>query len=313
VIGAQDSAADVEVIVFAAELLRTLGIEKMVRLHLNTLGDSESREAWRSALVAHFSKFRSALTEESRRRLDTNPLRILDSKDSEDQEISQSAPRIDEFLTREAESFFKKVQDGLKNAGIDFYRNSSLVRGLDYYRHTAFEFVTDELGTQGTVIGGGRYDGLIETMGGPPTPAIGWAGGIERMAMLLGPPRGAPEIMAVVPENERAEMLAQRIAFELRKRRVLVDYLYRGSARKRLEKYQRRGLTTAIFVDVPEAAAEIVGTLNIKNFARVRYSSQARIQKNLSMLFEVIQEFDVQKEGALEGRRFDFVLRRKAK
>ncbi len=186
IIGAAEPLADAELLIFADQLLKELGINEGVTLTLNTLGDAESRDAWRAALVAHFAAHKDALSEDSVARLDKNPLRILDSKDPRDQAIVAGAPDIDAFLTDEARAFFEKVTDGLKAAGVAWERNARLVRGLDYYRHTAFEFVTDRLGAQGTVLGGGRYDGLIETLGGPVTPAVGWAAGIERLGMPAG-------------------------------------------------------------------------------------------------------------------------------
>jgi histidyl-tRNA synthetase len=185
VIGAGEPAADVELLCFADQLLKELGINEGVTLKLNTLGDAGSRDAWRAALVEHFASHRGVLSEDSQERLEKNPLRILDSKDPRDRPIADSAPEIDAFLTDEAQEFFGRVTDGLAAAGVAWERDSRLVRGLDYYRHTAFEFVTDRLGAQGTVLGGGRYDGLIESLGGPSTPAVGWAAGIERLGMLL--------------------------------------------------------------------------------------------------------------------------------
>ncbi|MBC7506133.1 MAG: histidine--tRNA ligase, partial [Sandarakinorhabdus sp.] len=187
VIGAAEPAADVEVIALAQQLLNELGVAGDVVLQLNTLGDAATRSAWREALVAHFSSHRDVLSPESLERLVKNPLRILDSKAESDRALVADAPRIDAFMTSEAGAFFEAVQKGLQASGVNFVRAESLVRGFDYYRHTAFEFVTKALGAQGTVIGGGRYDGLIGAMGGPETAAVGWAGGIERLAMLVAP------------------------------------------------------------------------------------------------------------------------------
>jgi len=178
IIGAGEPAADVELLAFADQLLNELGVADGVTLQLNTLGDSATREAWRQALIAHFEGARDALSEESVDRLAKNPLRILDSKDPRDRPIADSAPEIDAHMSSEAGAFFEAVTRGLDASGVKWTRNARLVRGLDYYRHTAFEFVTDRLGAQGTVLGGGRYDGLIETLGGAHTPAVGWAAGI---------------------------------------------------------------------------------------------------------------------------------------
>jgi len=186
IIGAAEPQADVELLAFADQLLEELGIAEGVTLQLNTLGDAVSREAWRAALVEYFASHRADLSEDSQERLEKNPLRILDSKDSRDKGFVAGAPRIDDFLSSEAQDFFAAVTTGLDAAGVAWTRNQALVRGLDYYRHTAFEFVTDRLGAQGTVLGGGRYDGLMESLGGAETPAVGWAAGIERLAMLVG-------------------------------------------------------------------------------------------------------------------------------
>ena len=198
VIGAGEPLADVELLCFADQLLKELGIDSGVVLTLNTLGDGDSRDAWRAALIEHFAAHRAQLSEDSVDRLDRNPLRILDSKDARDKTVVETAPGIDDYLTSEARDFFAAVTGGLDAAGVAWTRNSRLVRGLDYYRHTAFEFVTNRLGAQGTVIGGGRYDGLIEALGGPATPAVGWAAGIERLAMLVDAPESdAPDVVLV--------------------------------------------------------------------------------------------------------------------
>ncbi len=202
IIGAAEPAADVELLVMADQLLKELGINEGVTLQLNTLGDTQSRDAWRAALIAYFNDHRDVLSQDSMKRLEHNPLRILDSKDPDDRGICYAAPRIDEFMSGEAQDFFGAVMAGLDAAGVAWERNAQLVRGLDYYRHTAFEFVTDRLGAQGTVLGGGRYDGLIENLGGKATPAVGWAAGIERLAMLVDNPNTIFEL-AVLPEDLR--------------------------------------------------------------------------------------------------------------
>ena len=233
VIGAAEPAADVELLVLADQLLRELGITEGVTLQLNTLGDSETRDAWRQALVAHFEAHRGDLSEDSLIRLDKNPLRILDSKDPRDRPIADAAPGIDDHMSSEAGAFFAAVTKGLDAAGVAWTRDARLVRGLDYYRHTAFEFVTDRLGAQGTVLGGGRYDGLIETLGGPHTPAVGWAAGIERLAMLIEAPDEDRTNFAIVLEDDRFQSLAVATASALRNAGFSCEVTASGAPKKR--------------------------------------------------------------------------------
>ena len=238
IIGAGEPQADVELLVMADQLLHELGIADGVTLMLNTLGDAASREAWRTALVEYFRAHAASLSEDSQDRLDRNPLRILDSKDPRDQPFTADAPKIDDFLCGEAQDFFAKVTSGLDAAGVVWTRAPALVRGLDYYRHTAFEFVTDRLGAQGTVLGGGRYDGLIETLGGPPTPAVGWAAGIERLAMLCEKSEQPPEIVLVSESNE-INNLVEATNFNFRRNGFRTDCLTNGNPRKRFERAKK--------------------------------------------------------------------------
>jgi histidyl-tRNA synthetase len=239
IIGAAEPQADVELLAMADQLLKELGIAEGVTLQLNTLGDADSREGWRAALVSYFRAHRADLSEDSQDRLDRNPLRILDSKDPRDRPFVADAPKIDDYLSGEAQDYFGEVCDGLKAAGVAWERAPALVRGLDYYRHTAFEFVTDRLGAQGTVLGGGRYDGLIENLGGPHTPAVGWAAGIERLAMLVeGAGKIAADALDVVMavEDDRAIAVAQSVLAQLRRAGFSADMIASGSPRKRFDK-----------------------------------------------------------------------------
>jgi histidyl-tRNA synthetase len=240
--------------VMADQLLKELGIADGVTLMLNTLGDAASRDAWRAALVEYFRAVTGELSEDSQERLERNPLRILDSKDPRDKAFVAAAPKIDEFLSGEAQEFFGKVTSGLDAAGVEWTRAPALVRGLDYYRHTAFEFVTDRLGAQGTVLGGGRYDGLMESLGGAPTPAVGWAAGIERLAMLVGGDAVSFDpspIFAVVPDQPSMTAEATRIATHLRKN-SRGDYriwtAFKGHGRKLADKAKKEGADAVIFV-----------------------------------------------------------------
>lgn len=248
VIGAGEPAADVEILSLGDQLLRELGIHDGVTLQLNTLGDAATRKAWRSALVEHFEAHLGALSEDSLVRLERNPLRILDTKNPKERPIADTAPSIDDFLTSEAADFFAQVTAGLDAAGVKWTRNSRLVRGLDYYRHTAFEFVTDRLGAQGTVIAGGRYDGLVESLGGPYTPAIGWAAGIERLGMMIDTPAPESTTVAVVPLGEKAAAAAQGIVAGLRREGVAADMAYRGNMKKRLSRANASGAKYALIL-----------------------------------------------------------------
>ena len=254
ILGAPEPAADVELLVMADQLLRELGISEGVTLQLNTLGDAATRDAWRDALVAHFEAHRDQLSEDSLVRLEKNPLRILDSKDPRDRPIADAAPDIDAYLTPEARAFFEAVTAGLDAAGVAWTRNARLVRGLDYYRHTAFEFVTDRLGSQGTVLAGGRYDGLIESLGGPATAGVGWAAGVERLAMLLDEPPKPVIDAVVVPMGAAAELRATGLVAELRRMDIATDMAFRGNMKRRMAKANDQGASYALILGDDEIA-----------------------------------------------------------
>ena len=264
ILGAAEPQADVEVLSFADQLLRELGVGGNVLCKLNTLGDPATRAAWRDALHAHFASHRADLSEDSRDRLDRNPVRILDSKAHQDWPIVDSAPVIDDFLTAEASDFFAAVTTGLDAAGVTWERAPRLVRGLDYYRHTAFEFVTDALGSQGTVLAGGRYDGLIEALGGPHTPAIGWAAGIERLAMLIDAPVVERPTAILIPLGDAAEKVAVRILADLRRQDVSADMAWRGNMKKRMAKAASSGAAYAVILGDSEIEN---GTAQVKDLA----------------------------------------------
>lgn len=290
VIGAAEPQADVELLVMADQLLKELGVADGVTLQLNTLGDAASREAWRAALVDYFRAHRASLSEDSQDRLERNPLRILDSKDPRDKPFTADAPKIDDFLSAEAQDFFGKVTSGLDAAGVEWTRAPALVRGLDYYRHTAFEFVTDRLGAQGTVLGGGRYDGLIETLGGAHTPAVGWAAGIERLAMLVGERGEASTQVAVFTETEGYDFLVLEIATLLRRgsrpdRAVSTEIISGGSLKKRYAKAKASGAWRGLSVEPrPGTICQVrLRDLNIDNATPVR----ERISEALSARFEL--------------------------
>ncbi len=270
IVGAAEPASDVEIIAFAHQLLSELGLADKVVLQLNTVGDAETRTAWREALIGYFSKVRGELSAESQERLEKNPLRILDSKDERDKAFVVDAPKIDAYLTAEAGGFFDKVQAGLQASSVPFARTETLVRGLDYYRHTAFEFVTTHLGAQGTVLGGGRYDGLIEALGGPPTPAVGWAAGIERLSMLIEAPAVETVDVAVIPMGEAAEAAAMGVLQQLRTGGIAAEQAWRGNMKKRMAKADAIGARVAVILGDDELAAGEATVKDLKTGAQTR-------------------------------------------
>ena len=263
-IGTAEPLADAEVIACGWAILQALGVAGETILEINTLGDKDSRAAYREALVGYFTRHREGLSQDSRERLERNPLRILDSKDEGDRRIVANAPVIAGHLTAPAAAFYASVRTWLDRFGVPYRENPRIVRGLDYYGHTAFEFVTSKLGAQGTVMGGGRYDGLVEEMGGPPTPAVGLAAGVERLAMLLDHPPAPPVPVAVVPVGEAAEAVALDILQSLRVAGIRAEMAYRGNLRRRMERANRIGAHAAVIIGDNDLAQ---GVAQVKNLA----------------------------------------------
>jgi histidyl-tRNA synthetase len=263
-IGPAEPLADAEVIACGWDILKALGVAEDTVLELNTLGDKESRQAYRDALVAYFTGHQSALSQDSLNRLDRNPMRILDSKDEADRRIVADAPTIDPYLSDAARGFYATLQAHLASFGVPFRENPRIVRGLDYYGHTAFEFVTSKLGAQGTVMAGGRYDGLVAEMGGPATPAVGWAAGIERLAMLMEAAPPATAAVAVIPIGEAAEARAIEILQSLRASGIRAEMAYRGNVKRRMEQANRIGARAAVILGDNDIA---VGAAQVKDLA----------------------------------------------
>jgi histidyl-tRNA synthetase len=271
IIGSADPQADIELLAFGANLLAELGIGG-VTLKLNTLGDGPSREAWREQLIAHFEANRGELSDDSQDRLTRNPLRILDSKDPRDRPFADSAPTM--VLSPEAEDFFGQVRAGLDAAGVAYQLAPHLVRGLDYYRHTAFEFVTDQLGAQGTVLAGGRYDGLIEQLSGPATPAVGWAAGIERLGMLIEAPVEERLDVAIVVEDDNALDAGWKAIAALRASGLSAELIASGSPRKRFDRAVKKGASEIL----------ILGSQNGRITSRIKASGISRSEPVLAEL-----------------------------
>ena len=263
-IGPAEPLADAEVIALGWHILQALGVSDGVVLELNTLGDAPSRLAYRDALVAHFGAHRDALSADSRDRLERNPLRILDSKDAGDRALVADAPTIQAVLTEDAAAFYDALRRHLDGLGVPYRENPRIVRGLDYYNHTAFEFVTDRLGAQGTVLGGGRYDGLVAQMGGPQVAAVGWAAGVERLAMLLDAPPEPPKAVAVIPLGDAQEAAALDALQALRRAGVRAEMAYKGNMKRRMERANRIGARAAVIIGDAELAR---GVAQVKDLA----------------------------------------------
>jgi histidyl-tRNA synthetase len=274
IIGAAEAQADIEILSFGAQLLAELGIADGVTLKLNTLGDSASRDAWRAQLIAHFSD--QDISSQSRERLAKNPLRVLDSKDPRDQAAVAGAPVMQ--LTAEAEDFFGQVRAGLDAAGVAYQLDPHLVRGLDYYRHTAFEFVTDRLGAQGAVIAGGRYDGLMESLGGPHTPAIGWAAGIERLGMMIQAPEPERPQVVLVPIGEAGERAAIGLLAKLRGSGLAADMAMRGNMKKRMARADASGAGYAVIIGDSEVDAGAAQLKDLKSGAQQAVAFAALVE-----------------------------------
>ncbi|MGG6294705.1 histidine--tRNA ligase [Leptolyngbya sp. AN02str] len=264
ILGSADPRADVEVIALACDFLQALGL-KNLRMDLNSVGTMSDRQHYRDALVAYFTPYKNELDADSQDRLTRNPLRILDSKDERTKVIVKDAPVLLDYLSDESKQRFEQVQQGLTDLGIDYAINPRLVRGLDYYTHTAFEIQSDDLGAQATVCGGGRYDGLVAQLGGPDTPAIGWGLGIERLILLLKqlqPTSSAAVDFYVVSRGDRAEAQSSVVAQTLRRLGFAVEVDLSGSAfGKQFKRAARSGAAACLILGDSEAEN---GTVQLK-------------------------------------------------
>ena len=260
VLGSADPRADAEVIAIATDILQGLGL-KNLHLTLNSVGNLEDRQHYRQALVDYLTPYQDELDPDSQERLSRNPLRILDSKDKRTQEIAQNAPSILDYLGSYSQQHFEKVQQLLSDLGINYQLNPRLVRGLDYYTHTAFEIQSDDLGAQATVCGGGRYDGLVAQLSGPDTPAVGWAIGLERLILLLQLQKLPVSLLDfyVVSRGEAAEAQALILAQKLRHSGFSVELDLSGSGfKKQFARAERSRAIACLIIGDEEANSQTV-------------------------------------------------------
>ncbi|UOF02748.1 histidine--tRNA ligase [Bdellovibrio reynosensis] len=281
-LGYDSPLADVECISLAWDLLKKIGISADCTLEINTLGDAESRAAYRNALVQYFTAHQDQLSADSKTRLEKNPLRILDSKDEGDKKLNANAPSLQDHLNENSKNFFAKVLAGIEKLGIPYKVNDHLVRGLDYYCHTVFEFTTAKLGAQGTVLAGGRYDGLIEMMGGPKTPGVGWAAGIDRLADLTPKELAIKNevLVAIIGADDDGEEESVKVAHEIRSRGIKAENFLSGKMGKKMQKANKMNANYALILGGNEVKNK---TVTIKNFAT---GDQSEITREALKSFE---------------------------
>jgi histidyl-tRNA synthetase len=264
VLGSSDVRADAEAIAIATQILQAVGL-KNLSLQLNSIGDADDRRNHREALVSYLTPLKDQLDPDSQTRLTRNPLRILDSKDANTQALLDKAPSILEYLSPASQKRFEHIQSLLSDLGIPCVINPRLVRGLDYYTHTVFEIQSDDLGAQATVCAGGRYDGLVTQLGGPETPAVGWAMGLERLIILLQQLQSQPSSTVdfyVVSRGEKAEAQALSLAQNLRHAGFKTELDLSGSAfGKQFKRADRSGAAACLILGDTEAET---GTVQLK-------------------------------------------------
>lgn len=266
-LGLETPAADVECIALGFDILSGIGLAGKIQLEINSLGDSESRTKHKELLVTYLQKYANELSADSKIRLEKNPLRILDSKDPNDKKIVAGAPALRTCLNDHSKNFFEQVLKGLDALKIPYHLNENLVRGLDYYTHTVFEFTTTELGAQGTVLAGGRYDGLIEQMGGPKTPGVGWASGVERLALLLDPEKTKSDLktVAIISADDSCESYCLNLSHQLRQKGVRVEMPQGGNVGKKMKRANKVEAHYAAIIGESERAAGNVALKDLKS------------------------------------------------
>ncbi len=290
VFGLDGPDVDAELIMMTARLWRELGIAQHVRLELNSIGSLEARANYRTALIDYLEQYQNVLDEDCKRRMYTNPLRVLDSKNPDVQAILGDAPQLSDYLDAESKQHFAGLCELLDAAGIEYTVNQRLVRGLDYYNRTVFEWITESLGSQGTVCGGGRYDGLVEQLGGKPTPAVGFAMGLERLVLMMET-LGNTDVrrsvdVYMVTAGEGTMMAGMKLSEQLREQvpglRVMTHF-GGGNFKKQFKRADKVGAAIALVLGEDEVAAQ---TVVVKDLAGGEQNTvaQAEVAKLLAHL-----------------------------
>ena len=279
-LGLSSPMADIEVISLGHDFLNKLNVLDKITLKINSLGDYDSRKKYRYSLVNYLKDYQSKLSKESLRRLSINPLRILDSKNEEDQKIIQNAPSIFEYFNIDSKTRFEDVCKGLDHLNIKYQIDKNLVRGLDYYCHTAFEFTTNELGSQGTVLAGGRYDGLSKMLGGPDVPGVGWAAGIERLALMVHSEFVNATDVVLVGQSENFNYLLLPIMQKLVRKGIKTEIIYNGNMSKKFRRANKINASYAIILGEEEI------NKNVIKFKDLKSSSEELL--NLNQIIEKI-------------------------
>ncbi len=252
ILGSSDSFADTEIIVLASEFLKNINLNKKIKLYLNSLGDLDTLVEYKKKLSSYFDKYKNDLSDESKLKIHTNPLRILDSKDTADIKLNINAPKIENFYSVSAIKIFEDVKNLLSKSGIIFEIDKSLVRGLDYYCHTVFEFKNEDSVSQNTIIGGGRYDGLVKTLNGPNIPGVGWACGVERIIMMMKELKINPALAQLIIVEETSKEYGLNLLLKLRKMNFKVRYDYKYNLKKSLGQANEFKIKYAIIIGEKE-------------------------------------------------------------
>ena len=264
-LGISSSMADIEVISVGYEFLKKLNIKGNVCLKINSLGDHDSRTNYKKVLVDYLNDYKFELSDESLKRLLENPLRILDSKSEVDQKILVKAPNVLDYLNEESKERFERVCEGLKYLNISYEIDKNLVRGLDYYCHTAFEFITNDLGAQGTVLAGGRYDGLSKILGGLDLPGVGWAAGIERLALMLDNKYNNYPDVVLMGLSDNFNMFLLPIIQQLISSGIKTETLYTGSVSKKFKRANKLNASFVIIIGEDEVNKNVIKLKNLKS------------------------------------------------